>query len=65
MKMNRAAKETKEFCVRCGKETPYQISTPITSRLYFVEGAGQLCGECWNKLWPREEVILPEGEPKL
>ena len=42
----------KDFCVRCGKETTYDINTPITGRLYFVEGAGQLCEECWMKLWP-------------
>lgn len=42
----------KELCVRCGKETKYDTSTPITLRRYFIEGAGQLCSNCWAKLWP-------------
>lgn len=33
----------KELCVRCGKEAPYDISTPITVRQWYIEGAGQLC----------------------
>jgi len=37
----------KELCVRCGKPTPYDISTPITMRRWYVEGAGQM--------WTREE----------
>lgn len=42
----------KELSLRCGKETPYDISTPITLRRWYVEGAGQLCEACWRKLWP-------------
>lgn len=45
----------KELCVRCGKETEYLISTPIEVRKYFIEGAGQLCPECWRRLWPRQD----------
>lgn len=43
--------EEKEFCIRCGKPTPYDQSTPITVRRYFVEGAGQLCAECFAKVY--------------
>lgn len=42
----------KELSLRCGKPTPYDISTPITMRRWYVEGAGQLCEACWNILWP-------------
>lgn len=42
----------KELCIRCGKPTPYDINTPITVRRYFVEGAGQLCEECFHILYP-------------
>lgn len=42
----------KEQCIRCGKETEYDINTPITVRRYFVEGAGQLCEACFHILYP-------------
>ena len=43
---------SRELCIRCGKPTPYDINTPITIRRYFVEGAGQLCDECFHILYP-------------
>lgn len=44
----------RERCVRCGKETEYDVSTPVTMRKWYVEGSGQLCEECWNHLWPEQ-----------
>ena len=41
----------KEFCIRCGKPTPYDINTPITLRRYYVEGSGQLCPLCYQELY--------------
>lgn len=52
--MNRVVSK-KELCVRCGKPTPYDQSTPITLRRHYIDGSGQLCEDCWNELWPREE----------
>lgn len=43
--------EEKELCIRCGKPTPYDLSAPITVRCYFVEGAGQLCAECFAQVY--------------
>lgn len=56
-----------EKCVRCGKETAYDQSTPVDMRRWYVEGSGQLCEACWLKLWPihKEENIssvVSEGE---
>ena len=51
----------KELCVRCGKQTPYDQSTPVTVRRYFVEGTGQLCPDCSRRLYEREEDISAEG----
>lgn len=41
----------KEKCIRCGKETPYDINTPITVRRYYIEGSGQLCPLCYQELY--------------
>ena len=40
-----------ENCVFCGKETPYTINIHIDYREYYVEGAGQLCKECYDKIY--------------
>ena len=55
----------KEKCVRCGKETAYDQSTPITMRRWYVEGAGQLCEACWRKLWLTKEEIKDGKESKI
>ena len=41
----------KDKCVMCEKETEYDIDEHIDNRLYYVEGAGQLCEECYNKIY--------------
>lgn len=38
-----------EECVLCGKKTPYVKSTHVDYRKGYVEGAGQLCSDCYNK----------------
>ena len=44
-------RDEKEFCIRYGKPTPYNINTPITLRRYYVEGSGQLCPLCYQELY--------------
>mgnify|MGYP003115495558 CR=1 FL=1 len=41
----------KEKCVECDQETPYDVSTHISLRQCYVEGAGQLCQECWTNIY--------------
>ena len=41
----------KDKCVVCGEETPYDKNEHIDKRNYYVEGAGQLCGDCWRKVY--------------
>lgn len=36
-----------EKCIICRKQTKVLKSTPIKERKYYVEGAGQLCKECF------------------
>lgn len=55
----------KELCVRCGKETAYDINMPVTIRRWYAEGAGQLCEACWRKLWPTKEEIKDGKEIRM
>tara|TARA_Y100001963_G_scaffold158521_1_gene258482 strand:+ start:404 stop:577 length:174 start_codon:yes stop_codon:yes gene_type:complete len=43
-----------EECVKCGKDTPYDIDTPISERKYYIEGAGQLCNICHKDIYSKE-----------
>ena len=38
-------------CVLCGEKTGYKRSDPIQQRLYYVEGAGQLCESCFRETY--------------
>lgn len=38
----------KDKCVICGEETIYNITDHIDIRMGYVEGAGQLCMECFE-----------------
>ena len=37
-----------EHCIMCHKKLDILKSTPIDQRLYYIEGAGQLCKDCWE-----------------
>jgi len=41
----------KEKCVSCGKVTEYKITDHIDARENYVEGAGQLCSECYKEIY--------------
>lgn len=38
-----------EKCVMCGKDTEIKKGLNIDLRYHYVEGAGQLCKECYDK----------------
>ncbi len=40
-----------DSCVSCGTPTEYSIHTPIDIRDHYVEGAGQLCKTCYDKVY--------------
>jgi hypothetical protein len=50
----------KENCVKCGKETPYDERNHIDQRLFYVEGAGQLCGLCWRDAYLNDMPLFRE-----
>jgi len=41
----------KDVCVSCDTVTPYSKETNIVERNYYIEGAGQLCKKCYNKIY--------------
>lgn len=47
----------KETCIRCGRETEYEVSTPVTVRRYYVEGSGHLCEKCFYELYPVPRIL--------
>tara|TARA_R110000782_G_scaffold90474_3_gene173541 strand:+ start:888 stop:1034 length:147 start_codon:yes stop_codon:yes gene_type:complete len=40
-----------EKCVNCGEDTPYKFADNIFNRSFYVEGAGQLCQLCYEKVY--------------
>jgi len=42
-----------EKCVQCECDTPYLITTPIDERMYYIEGAGQLCEKCYHEIYEK------------
>lgn len=43
---------SREVCIRCGVETEYDVSSPVTVRRWYIEGSGQLCEKCYFTLYP-------------
>lgn len=42
-----------EKCVNCGRNTSYSINDHVDSRKTYVEGAGQLCSECFIEVYKK------------
>lgn len=49
----------KDKCVLCGKETNYDFETHIDFRVGYIEGAGQLCHECYTNGSDRRHITVP------
>lgn len=49
-----------DLCISCEKKTKYPTNTPIDKRYNYIEGAGQLCNECYHKIFK----TFPEKENK-
>ena len=43
-----------DLCVLCHGNTGVPTRTPVQSRRYYVEGAGQLCAQCYRELYARQ-----------
>ena len=43
--------EDKERCILCGRLTGVLKNKPVAGREHYIEGAGQLCRECYRKMY--------------
>jgi hypothetical protein len=46
--MEETSAEEREMCYLCKRETPHRKDEPIDNRYNYIEGAGQLCQECYD-----------------
>lgn len=57
-------KDNEQFdnCVMCGKTTVYRTNQHIDTRIGYVEGVGQLCGNCYTAGSPsgRQMITIPK-----
>ncbi len=42
---------TFEICVSCGKQTDIPREMHISERRFYIEGAGQLCRDCYYQMY--------------
>ena len=50
-KLKERVKDDYEVCVCCGKQLTMLKTTPIDIRMGYIEGSGQLCIDCFGKLY--------------
>jgi len=50
----------KDTCILCGVETAYDETTHIDMRVGYIEGAGQLCSQCYVQGTNRNHITVPE-----
>ena len=46
--MEKLNNREKDICVLCGRETPHYKDEQVAARYNYIEGAGQLCEECYD-----------------
>jgi hypothetical protein len=52
----------KDKCVLCGVETLYERTDHVDFRLGYVEGAGQLCLDCYGKIYVNKNLSPGQEE---
>ena len=51
----------KDKCILCGKDSPYEMDVNIDYRHGYIEGAGQLCTNCYQNGTNREMITIPKN----
>jgi len=44
----------KDKCSLCNDDSPYDKTEPIDERIGYIEGSGQLCLDCYDKIYSHE-----------
>ena len=52
----------KDKCVNCKRETLYGKETHVDFRLGYVEGAGQLCLDCYDNIYIKSKTKKKDNE---
>jgi hypothetical protein len=52
----------KDKCVSCGTETVYDKIDHIDFRIGYIEGAGQLCLDCYDKIYIKSKTKKKNNE---
>ncbi len=57
MRMKKKIRDNLEpdICVMCGKETNYARNIPVSDRVGYLEGSGQLCFECFERIYVKRQ----------
>ena len=51
----------KDHCILCGVETAYDETVHVDMRHGYIEGAGQLCANCYSKGTDHGGVVIDYG----
>lgn len=49
----------KDKCILCGVETAYEETVHIDMRVGYIEGAGQLCSQCYRVGTNYNHILVP------
>ena len=44
----------KDKCSLCNDDSPYDKTEPIDERIGYIEGSGQMCLDCYDKIYSHE-----------
>ena len=58
MNNNDSKKEHTEKCINCDIDTGVPVDLHVDYRNYYVEGAGQLCKECFSAMYNKQYVYM-------
>lgn len=51
-------KQVNEKCVLCDKSTDETVAMPVHLRKHYIEGAGQLCQDCYQNLYGNKDNYM-------